>query len=215
MDWTRAIDAYCERTDASYWSEPVNALTNAAFLLAALIMWRRSAGRTGGRVLSAFLFIIGLGSFLFHTHATAWAAAADSTPILVFTLVYVFLANRTFLGWPAWAAALGAAGYVPYTAGLTPVFETLPFFAISDYYWPLPVLIFGYALFLRRRYPATARNLAAGAAILSLSLVVRSLDGMLCPVWPVGTHFLWHGLNAVMLGWMIETWLRHRDQSAT
>ena len=132
MDWTRAIDAYCERTDASYWSEPVNALTNAAFLVAALIMWRRSEGRTGGRVLSAILFSIGIGSFLFHTHATAWAGTADSTPILVFTLVYVFLANRTFLGWPVWAAALGAAGYVPYTAGLTPVFAALPFFSISS-----------------------------------------------------------------------------------
>ena len=215
MDWTRAIDAYCERTDASYWSEPVNALTNAAFLVAALIMWRRSEGRTGGRVLSAILFSIGIGSFVFNTHATAGAGTADSTPILVFTLVYVFLANRTFLGWPVWAAALGAAGYVPYTAGLTPVFAALPFFSISSFYWPLPVLIFAYALFLSRRHPETARNLAAGAAILCLSLVARSLDGMLCPVWPLGTHFLWHCLNAVMLGWMIETWLRHRDQSAT
>ena len=32
VDWFRAVNGYCERTDASYWSEPVNALSNAAFL---------------------------------------------------------------------------------------------------------------------------------------------------------------------------------------
>jgi hypothetical protein len=26
----------------------------------------------------------------------------------------------------------------------------------------------------------------------------------------LGTHFLWHLLNAVMLGWMINVYVRHR-----
>jgi len=215
MDWTRTIDAYCERTDASYWSEPVNAVTNAAFLIAAMLMWRRSGGERGGQVLSAILFVIGIGSYLFHTHATAWSAAADTTPILAFVLVYIFLANRDYWGWPIWGAALGALAYIPYSVALTPVFGALPFFDISSFYWPLPVLIFVYAALLSRRAPATARNLAIGASILCASLAARSLDDMLCRTWPLGTHFLWHCLNAAMLGWMIETWLRHRRQSPT
>ena len=48
----QTIDAYCERTDPGYWAEPVNALTNLAFLLAALIAWRRSAGLPGARALA-------------------------------------------------------------------------------------------------------------------------------------------------------------------
>ena len=96
MDWTRTIDAYCERTDASLWSEPVNAVTNLAFIVAALIMWRRSFGI--GRVLAALLFLIGVGSGLFHTFATAWAATADTVPIIAFALVYIYLANRDFHG---------------------------------------------------------------------------------------------------------------------
>ena len=208
MDWTRAIDAYCERTDPSYWSEPVNAVTNLAFVVSAVIMWRRCAGRMGGRVLSVILFAIGIGSWLFHTHATPWAAMADTTPILLFTLVYIFLANRDFWGWPVWGAALGALGYIPYTAVLTPVFEALPFFTISSFYWPLPVLIFAYAALLRRRAPELAWNLAIGAGILCVSLTARSVDEPLCAAIPLGTHFLWHMLNAVMLGWMIETWRR-------
>ena len=44
MEWTRQIDGYCERVDPSYWAEPVNAVTNAAFLIAAFVMWRRTRG---------------------------------------------------------------------------------------------------------------------------------------------------------------------------
>ncbi|SDT92452.1 hypothetical protein SAMN05428979_0445 [Stappia sp. ES.058] len=34
MDWTASVDAYCERVGTAFWAEPVNALTNAAFLVA-------------------------------------------------------------------------------------------------------------------------------------------------------------------------------------
>jgi hypothetical protein len=209
MDWTRAIDSYCERTDPSYWAEPINALTNLAFVLVAAILWRRTQGKIEGRLLSAILFVIGVGSWLFHTHATAWAAAADSLPILLFTLLYIYVSNRDFWALPPWLAALGAAAYIPFTMALTPVFASLPFFQFSSFYWPLPVLIFAYAVGLRSRAPRTARNLAIGAAILSVSLTFRSLDLTLCNLVPFGTHFMWHILNALMLGWMIETWRRH------
>jgi len=35
MDWTAKLDLYCERTGPELFSEPVNALTNIAFFLAA------------------------------------------------------------------------------------------------------------------------------------------------------------------------------------
>ena len=54
-----------------------------------------------------------------------------------------------------------------------------------------------------------ARGLALGAALLALSITFRALDGPLCAAWPIGTHFLWHLLNAAMLGWMIVVYHRH------
>lgn len=209
MEWSAYIDAYCERTDPGYWAEPLNAVTNAAFLIAAVVMWRRTRGMPLGRVLCGILFAIGIGSFLFHTHAKVWAATADTTPIGVFILVYVYAANRTFWGWPVWLSALGAAGFVPWAMVLTPVFSALPFLAISSFYWPVPALIGLYAVLLRRRAPETARGLAVGAGILVVSLVFRSLDEPLCSVVPFGTHLMWHLLNALMLGWMIEVWRRN------
>ena len=54
------IDAYCERLSAAYWAEPVNAVTNLAFLLAAWVMWRRTEGLPLGRAMSAVLAAIGV-----------------------------------------------------------------------------------------------------------------------------------------------------------
>lgn len=206
MDWTAQVDAYCERTDLAFWSEPVNAVTNAAFLLAAWVMWRRTRGEglPVATLLVALLAAIGVGSFLFHTTATRWAALADTAPIGLFILVYLYAANRHFWGWPVWAALVGTLAFVPYAVATVPVFRALPFFGISAVYWPVPLLILIYAALLRRRAPYTARGLAIGAAILVVSLVARSLDEPLCAAIPVGTHLWWHILNAVMLGWMIE-----------
>lgn len=209
MRWTETIDAYCERLGPAYWAEPINAVTNAAFLIAAAVMWGRSRGLPVARLLCAILAVIGVGSFLFHTHATAWAAMADTLPIAVFILVYLFATNRDIVRWPLWAAVLGTIAFFPYAALATPVFDALPFFTISSFYWCVPLLIIGYAAALHRRHPATARGLALGAAILTLSLVFRSLDDPLCPHVPTGTHFMWHILNAVMLGWMIKVYRRH------
>ncbi|SFL61366.1 ceramidase domain-containing protein [Shimia aestuarii] len=211
MDWTRAVDGYCERADPGYWAEPVNAVTNAAFLIAALIMWRRvqGAGMGAARLLCGVLAVIGIGSYLFHTHAQVWAGVADVLPIAVYVLIYITLANRAYWGM-RWPLALGTTAlFFPYAALTVPLFRQLPFLDVSAGYWPIPLLIAAYALLLRHRLPDVARGLAIGSSLLALSLTFRSLDDTLCGAIPIGTHFLWHILNAVMLGWMIEVYRRH------
>jgi len=212
MEWTAQVDAYCERLGAGLWAEPVNALTNLAFVIMALWLWPRTQARPLARVLVVILGAIGIGSGLFHTAATRWAGLADVIPIGLYILTYLYAVNRDVCGWPVWLAALGTAAFIPYAMAVTPVFGMLPFLAISGFYWSVPLLIVIYALALRRRAPRTAMGLAMGAGILSLSLVFRSLDAALCAAFPLGTHFLWHLLNAVMLGWMIHVYLEDRDK---
>lgn len=212
MNWFAPINAYCERTGPEYWSEPVNAITNAAFLIAALVMLRRlgGPGMAMGRALAVVLFVIGIGSWLFHTHANQLTSLMDVLPILAFILLYIFAATRDFFGAPAWVAGLVTAGFIPYAALLIPVFARVPGLGSSASYAPVPLLIATYALLLRRRLPIVARGLAIGASLLIVSLSFRTLDQPLCGALPLGTHFMWHILNAVMLGWMIEVWRRHR-----
>ena len=212
MELTRAIDAYCERMDAGYWAEPVNAVTNAAFLLAAVLMWRRTEGLALARALCVILGLIGVGSYLFHTHAQVWSAIADVAPIAAFILLYIFAINRDV--WDlstAWA--LGATAlFFPYAALTVPLWQGVPVYGVSAGYMPVPTLILIYAVLLRRRAPDLARGFVIGAVILMLSLLARSLDETLCAQVPRGTHFLWHLLNALMLGWMIEVYRRHLGQ---
>ena len=212
MELTRAIDAYCERMDAGYWAEPVNAVTNAAFLLAAVLMWRRTEGLALARALCVILGLIGVGSYLFHTHAQVWSAIADVTPIAAFILLYIFAINRDVWGLStAWA--LGATAlFFPYAALTVPLWQGVPVYGVSAGYMPVPTLILIYAVLLRRRAPELARGFVIGAVILMLSLLARSLDETLCAQVPRGTHFLWHLLNALMLGWMIEVYRRHLGQ---
>lgn len=208
------IDAYCERTDFAFWAEPVNALTNLAFVAAAaacLVALTRAGRRDGGIVLLiALVAAIGVGSFLFHTIATRWAGLADVIPIQLFILAYLALAMRRFFGrgWPA-AIAIAAA-FIPAAMALRWVIGGLGLGglgATTGYLAAATALAVTAALLGRRGHPAAAP--LAGATVLFLvSLTFRSLDEPLCPVWPLGTHFLWHILNGVLLGWLVLTMLR-------
>lgn len=210
MDWTLHIDGYCERVTPEYWAEPINAITNAAFLISAFIMWQRLKGQSlpMARALVLILAMIGVGSYLFHTHAQIWAAIADTAPILFFILVYIFAINRDVWGMKQWPALGVTLLFFPYAAATLPLFQQIPGLGSSAGYAPVPLLILIYAVLLRNRVPETARGLAIGAGILIASILFRAVDEPFCAQIPLGTHFMWHILNAIMLGWMIEVYRR-------
>ncbi|MEM9844440.1 MAG: ceramidase domain-containing protein [Pseudomonadota bacterium] len=211
MDWTQPLDGYCERLDPGFWAEPVNAVTNGAFLLAALVMSvrLRGSGLVMAWALNFLLAAIGMGSFLFHTYAQPWAAAADVLPIVGFVLLYIFVASRDFLGLSVSRSALILLGFLCAVPILVPLLSHVPLLGVSSAYLPVPLMILIYAVALRRD-PALSRGLLFGAGLLLLSLTFRSLDMTICDSFPLGTHFLWHILNGIMLGWMIELYRRHR-----
>ena len=204
------IDGYCERLSSAYWAEPINAVTNAAFLISAWIMWRRVRGENMPLAIAlvVILAMIGIGSYLFHTHAQVWAAIADTTPILLFILVYIFAVNRNIWQVSSLLSAVGTVLFIPYAAATIPLFQFVPGLGGSAVYAPVPLLILIYAGLLRNREPKFALGMTAGAFILILSITFRATDIPLCTQFPVGTHFMWHILNAIMLGWMIEVYRR-------
>ena len=129
---TAMLGVYCERAgSADQWAEPLNALTNLAFLVAAVAVgWRlqRTPGlswRNGWDLwlLTGLLAAIGIGSGLWHSFATSW--------------------------------------------GL---------FAVSSAF--------------------------------------RTLDAAVCSLVPLGTHFLWHLLNALVLFLLLDS-LRQRGRYAS
>ena len=219
MDPSRQIDAYCERTGPEFWAEPLNAVTNAAFIVAALaalaLARRQGRGDPAVLALSGVLLAIGVGSFLFHTFATAWAAVLDVAPIMLFILGYFAVAMRRFvgLGWPG--ALLATLAFAVAAAAGGPLLGPLlrPLIGSSTGYVPalLGLALVGGWLATRPgpRQRGAGRHLLAAAALFAVSLTFRVLDQPLCPAWPAGTHFLWHVLNATVLFTTLLALIRH------
>lgn len=203
MRWSDPLDVYCERTDPSLWSEPLNAATNLAFLVAAALLWRQ-AGRGAGRdmqVLTLLIAAVGLGSIAFHTIATRWAALLDIGFIAVFVLAFHQRFQVHALGRSNGAANLGVGVFVV-LAGLF-VFATkqLPTLSQNDsesYLAPF-LLLLVCARQAAPRWPVAARWLNQAAGLFVVSLVCRAVDQPLCDAWPAGTHLGWHLINAAML----------------
>ena len=209
MNWFEAVDGYCERLDASFWSEPLNAITNIFFLVAAMWVLRREGLNKTARILAFILGMIGIASFLFHSFAQTWAGALDVLFILFFTLFYLFAASKDFLGAPRSIALVITLGFFPFSIIVDWLTLPLNFLGSTRVYMPILILIILFSLLIYTRLPKVSRGLAIGAFILMTSMIARILDVPLCQNIPIGTHFLWHVMNAVMLAWMIEVYRRH------
>ncbi|MCJ2071701.1 ceramidase domain-containing protein [Methylobacterium sp. J-030] len=225
MDWFAPVRAYCERTDADFWAEPVNALSNAGFLIAAAAAARRAA-RTAppdraGLVLSGLIAVVGIGSFLFHTLAVTWSMLADVFPIALFIYAYFALALRRYLQLPAAAVVAVTAGFAAFGFLLTPVLGDITGLDVSAAtngsvdYVPALLALFGIAAATMSRPEAriagTGWRLAGIGCLFLVSLAARTVDQAACTSLPTGTHALWHILNAAVLYALVATAIRHRE----
>ena len=216
-DWATPIDIYCERLSPAFWAEPINALTNAAFLLAAFVVylrWRRApAGDIPVLVLILILAAIGIGSFLFHTFADRWSVLADVIPITIFIYVYFFFAMRRFFSFGSVTASVITVIFL----GLSVVIDrALPagFLNGSGSYLPALVAIVIVGAAIVRRRPEIGRPVLAAGAIFAISLTFRSIDMAVCGAIPLGTHFLWHILNALTLYVLLLAMMRAAPRAA-
>ncbi|MDI6028641.1 ceramidase domain-containing protein [Corticibacterium sp. UT-5YL-CI-8] len=205
MDLFASIDLYCERLDAGFWSEPVNFLSNLFFVAAGL--WgihqvRRR--RTGGfaELMGWWVVAIGIGSGLFHSFANRLTIWADIVPIATFTLAYTLFCLRRFMGmrW-GMAIAIFLAFYavVGFATYMVPEWLRLATNGSTGYLPPFLALIFFGILVIRSGNPAGWYNIMA-AMIFIGSVSFRMIDPVVCEALPIGTHFLWHTFNALMLG---------------
>ena len=194
------IDLYCERVGPGLFAEPLNALSNVAFLIAAWTAWslarRTQAVSAGIWMLIVLSIVIATGSALFHTFVTAWARILDEVPILLFQLCYLWLYMRRIMAQRPELAAASIAGYLA-AAFLGRQFPLL--LNGSLVYAPALVLMLGLGLYHFLQHKAGRRLLLAATGVFLISLVFRSIDQAVCPYVPIGTHFLWHILNGVVL----------------
>lgn len=225
MSFGEHVFLYCERgTNPELLAEPINALSNFAFLLAGLIglqlaLWRPPEERSADHfLLPVLVLFIGLGSLAFHLYADQGTALADVVPIAVFMLVYLGFALNRFLGVAPGVTVLLVIGFTaimslvsqvqcsenaigflgPDAAGAKPCLNG------SVFYLPALGAMIVIGLLLHERSHRAAPWLLWAAAIFAVSVTLRSLDLSLCDTVlidgrKVGTHFAWHVLNALAL----------------
>lgn len=210
----RAVDDYCQLTGPGWDAGTVNAWSNAAFLLAALAAWRllsinpnAKAHRTI-RALTLLAALAGVGGYLFHTSDASWATWGETIPILAFMLLYVWLLLRRFFRWhflfaiPALALYAAAIYWLEVrTPGLAPFGRALN----------LPTLVFFLLAaigFLMRQREAFWPMFWA-LLVLMASSVASTADAAICPQLGLGSHVLWHLLDALLLYLLLRLAILH------
>ena len=193
------MDAYCERVGPGLFAEPLNAVSNASFLLAAWLAWilakRTGTLSSGVKVLIALGASVGIGSIVWHTYPTATTLILDIVPIVIFIVWYIWLYTRNVLGKGPGFAALSVAAFLLVTYFAMPYAGSLHG---APVYTPglLVVLVLGI-------YHATAEQAArftllAAAGFYVTALFFRTIDQELCHYMTIGTHWIWHLLIALV-----------------
>ena len=200
MPVTDYVDGYCERVAPGLWGEPLNSLSNLAFLVAAVLVWRLAAGDRTGRLLAVLIGLVFAASTTFHLLATRWAGAGDSLFILVFVLAYAGLFPHVFYGVRRRLSWLAAPAFL----AVTVVTALLG----GGLYLSSLIGLFAFAAILGFSRDAAWTHFAVAGAVFALSLSLRTIDGDACVVLPSGTHFLWHLLNGVVLYLVSRTMIR-------
>jgi len=197
--WFNSVDIYCERLDASFWSEPINAISNLSFIVAGFFIWRIRSSRS--TFMAMLIVLIGLGSFSFHTYANRLTGLLDVLAIALYLVAFAFLIPKQWSRSSLWIQ-LGSV--------LLLIVSILSIQFIAGYFKPalpwlppgmylgawLALLIYaGVTQYVNR--PA-ARYLWLAVFVFPFSLLSRQLDMPLCDLFS-GSHSLWHLLNGLTL----------------
>ena len=171
-----------------------------------------------GIVLICLAACIGVGSFLFHTHANGQTELLDVIPIWTFVGMYVStaifrLSNGSYsktlriilivitcVGISLWAT--GGDVTTDDAAGPDRLNGSMQ-------YLPALVALWGFSIItLIRRHPA--KTLVTAAAVcFTVSLGFRTVDLMTCDATDIGTHYMWHVLNGAMVLALLLALIRH------
>ena len=201
------LGLYRERDfSPEFWAEPLNALTNASFLIAAFFAWdfasrRRVATRTTNALLS-LAGVIGFGSFFFHTIPNRFTMWLDIVPIALFQVLFLWLVSNKMLALSRVASAAIVVGVVASSFALFPIHKPLNG---SLFYLPslLAMLTIGYLWAKRTNFEPYL--LVGAACCFLLAVTARSIDKEV--PWHFGSHFLWHVMNGVVVYMVLRAWI--------
>ena len=203
MILNKSIDIYCERVTSDIFAEPINFITNFAFIIVYILLYRRYKKRVFNSkveqyyslILIFLILFIGFGSLLFHLLGTVLSAIADVVPIMIFIILYLYLSVKFFLNCSQRAAIFSIGIFLIFNTLLT----ALGVEEIASYLLALfSMLLISILTYKKKEYDISLGLLIA-SFIFTISLSLRQMDLLYCAHLEIGTHWLWHILNSILL----------------
>ncbi len=206
---------YCEAPLYGAYFQPLNTISNLAFIIATALFYVRLKKANGVdtrfQIFAVLLITFGVGSAAWHAFPNFWTWLLDVVPVSVFFVylayyvhVRVFTRKRIAQLW--FIAFLLWTGIV--TLALQFLFERMLNGAES--YIAQLTYLFGIAVYATYKNNSIAKWVFLLTGIFLIQLFFRQNDQAFCEVWPYGLHFLWHttggfsiylGLYIIYFGW--------------
>lgn len=196
--YSRSIVEYCERIGNSFFSQPINFFSNAAFLISAYFIFKLFKNIKEKRfeywILFCLILLIGLGSALWHSFKTPFTLALDAVPIYLFLLVFLYLllknlirnTKRSLIGISSFVILqLAVSIYLPevLNGSIRHVVNASVFLLLN--------------LWIYKESKKLNFDFIFAFLVYVLGITFRTIDNTVCSLFPSGTHFLWHMFTAL------------------
>ena len=210
--------------------------------LAALWIYRRlpfAQKSADHALLIALTLLVGAGSASFHLFATQWSELAHMVPLLMFMMVYLAIALNRFLDMPpGWTMLIVGVFVVLSLAALTMTCSSIdqalqPAWSVANGakggatsclngsmgYVPWLLALFTLAIWLFKRRHLAASSVMLSALLFLASVVAHGVDHLYCGKLEIeghviGSHFIWHVLNGLILFTLMRTSMIYQNQRA-
>jgi hypothetical protein len=210
----------CERSGMGIWDEPLNVISSVAFMLVAVSIYRHYHRHEDLQekwiwdvhALTFLTFMIGVNSIIFHMIPNPTTELLDTVTIVLFIMLYfwsvLFRIGRTSF----FSALICFVAFVGFSHILVHQFPRAMNDSIGYLSSMIALIMIAVHLHLRAR-PSSSHFMLA-ALIGVISLFCRVIDREICDEISIGSHFMWHILNAMLLYILLKQLVRNVNRVA-
>lgn len=210
----------CERHGLGWLGEPLNVLSSFAFMAVAISIYRYYKREEDLarkwiwdiHALTFITFIIGFNSVVFHAFPNPTTELMDTLAIVFFIIIYFWSVLFRIGRCNMFQASICFIAFVGFSHILVHQFPK----ALNDSigYLSSMIALIMIAVHLHLKARPSSQYFMLAAIIGVCSLFCRAIDKEICPMLPIGTHFIWHSLNATLLYILLKQLVRNVNREA-
>lgn len=211
----------CERQQPdNMFAEPLNVLSSIGFFIAAFLIFNKCRNhpeiknerKLDIHVLNILMVAIGCGSIIFHMAPSHYTELLDITFIVIFINLFFFSFLVRIAKLKIYQIVVTYLAFTGSTHMLVSQFPNAMNDSIAYLSSVFTVVFIAFYLRIKRRSGSSDFMLAAVLGLISLFF--RSIDNYVCDQIRMGTHFMWHSLNAFVMYLLMKQLVRSINRRA-